>query len=197
MAHSQAPTLARAALALFIACLVAAHLLNAGLDPTRHMVSEYANQRSGWVIEAGFCAWAMALLLLAAAGSAARAVSVLLVIAALGVVVLAAFPTQTSAGTLPAGVARSTGGRLHDLGSDLTTLALVAAAVTSAAAARRRHDPPATAMVVVLGLVALATVVGLVIGPSVAGLRQRAMLGGALAWLWLLGRRAATSRDNN
>ncbi len=153
------------------------------------MVSEYANHQAGWVIEAGFGAW-VAALLLGAAGTSARAVSGLLVIAALGVIVLAIFPTQTSAGRLPSGVARSTGGRLHDLGSDLATLALVAAAVTSAAAARRRHDPQSTAIVVVLGIVVVATVLGLAIGPSVAGLRQRAMLGGAVAWLWLLSKPA-------
>jgi Protein of unknown function (DUF998) len=188
MAPSPTPALARAALALFVACLVAAHLLNAGLDPAQHMVSEYANHRAGWVIEAGFGAWAAALLL-GAAGASTRAV--------LGVIVLAIFPTQTSAGELPPGVARSTGGRLHDLGADLATVALVAAAVTSAAAARRRHDPQSTAIIIVLGTVAVATIAGLAIGPSVAGLRQRAMLGGAAAWLWLLSRPAATPRDSS
>jgi hypothetical protein len=195
MAHSQAPALARAALALFVACLVAAHLLNTELDPARHMVSEYANHRAGWVIEAGFGAW-IAALLLGAGETSTRAVSILLVVAALGVSVLAIFHTQTSAGRLPSGVARSTGGRLHDLGTDLATVALLAAAVTSAAAARRRHDPQSATIVVILGVVVFATVVGLAIGPSVAGLRQRAMLGGAVMWLWLLSRPAAAPRDN-
>jgi hypothetical protein len=179
----------RAALALFVACAVVAQLANPDVGPARHMVSELAHGTAGWVMTAGFGCWAVALVLGAIVLPRADrpAGATLVAIAAAGVVVLMVFPTQTIGGELPAGVARTTAGRLHDVGSGVATLALAAAAGISGVRAWRGGDRRTSAMVVVLLAVAIAaTVVGLAIGPSVGGLRQRVLLLAAVTWQWLV-----------
>jgi hypothetical protein len=172
-------------------------LANTNADPARHMVSELVHGRAGWVMTVGFACWAMALVLGAVvfAGVAARerhgvwagGIAVLLMVAAAGVVVLAVFATQTVAGELPAGVARTTAGRLHDAGSGVATLALAAGAAISGVRAWRDGDRRTSAMVVALLAIAIAaTVVGLAIGSSVGGLRQRVLLLAAVTWQWLV-----------
>jgi hypothetical protein len=178
----------RAALALFVACAVVAQWANPAVGPARHMVSELVHGTAGWVMTAGFGSWAFALALGAIVLLRADrpAGATLVAIAAAGVVVLAVFPTQTIAGELPVGVARTTAGRLHDVGSAVATLALAAAAVVTGVRAWRDGDRRTSAMVVALLTVAIAaTVVGLAIGPSVGGLRQRVLLLAAVTWQWL------------
>jgi hypothetical protein len=172
----------RTVLALFVACTVVAQLANTGVGPARHMLSELAHGRAGWVMTVGFACWAAALVLgaIVLAGREARGVAALMAIAAVGVVVLAVFPTQTVAGELPSGVARTTAGRLHDIGSGVVTIALLTAAITTAV--RRRS----VVLAALVGAAVIATVVGLAIGPSVGGVRQRVLLLAAVSWQWLI-----------
>jgi hypothetical protein len=148
---------------------------------------------------AGFVAWACSLAALAElvrrdgeAGSR-RAIVALLTLAAAGVVVTAAFPTQTSAGVLPSGVERSLAGRLHDLASGVVTLALAAAGVVSAVAYRRR--PREFGRLAISLLLLTVVLAGTLAAAGAPGLRQRSLILAACGWqlllLWALRRRSA------
>jgi hypothetical protein len=83
--------------------------------------------RHAWIMVVGFLAWALSL---GAAAVATRdrtttTVRWALGLAAAGLLLLTVFHTQTSAGHLPPGVARTVGGRLHDLGAGVTSVALL------------------------------------------------------------------------
>jgi hypothetical protein len=130
------------------------------------MISEYARYGARGVISVGFGLWAASLAASAAyvgrawpANLASRALVVLLLLAAAGVVVLASFRTQTSAGELVFGSRFSTYGRLHDAGSGLVTVALFAG-ICVTAASDVLQSRTRTAIVVVL-LVAIACHVAL------------------------------------
>jgi len=183
-----------AGLLAFVAIVVVEHLLVPGLSPLDHEVSEYANTRYGALMTGGFAAWALSLAatsILALRAPAqcrtAIALSGLLAVASAGLVLTACFHTQTSAGRLPAGVARTVGGELHNLGSGAALLVLAVAAPASALALphHRRYR------IFTLGLIlvtAVATIALLAVGPQVAGLRQRCLLAAACTWqLALLG----------
>ncbi len=138
-----------AGLAVLVVVVLAEHLISPGLDPSQHTISEYVNARSGWLMKIGFAAWslslgALAVLVVSDAQGVERrwawgVLAGLLALACAGLVVTAIFPTQTSAGVLPSGVARSTEGRLHDLGSGAALLALFGAVIASTAAVELAH----------------------------------------------------------
>lgn len=171
-----------------------------GLDPSRHTVSEYVNVSYGWSMVSGFAAWAASLAAIAwlmwrpesgLGVRARRAVAALLLIAACGLLLTAVFPTQTIAGILPPGVQRSSAGRLHDVASGGALLALFAATATVALTARRTLIGRVTLGFLVL---AVATSVALLaVGPSVAGIRQRALIAFAILWQAALLRALAQS----
>jgi hypothetical protein len=178
-------------LVTFGSIVVLQHALQPSLSPRTHEVSEYVNGDPGWLMAVGFISWSTSLAASAALAAAdrgprqravlARSRVVLLGIAAAGILITASFATQTSAGNLPPGVELGLGGRLHDLGSGVATLALVAAAVASVAnrdgsqAYRRR-----TAAILV---VAFASDLALLaVGPSVGGIRQRVLLACGALW---------------
>lgn len=180
------PRIAALGLLTFLAVVVGQHVLEPALSPREHTISEYANASAGGLMTAGFLAWAVSL---AATGASVRAVLgrpgrwlwVLLGVAAVGMVVTAAFKTQTSAGVLPAGTARSLSGRLHDWGSGATLLALFGAGL----AAARGQGLPSRPRRVIAALVATALVIHLgllVLGDPAPGWRQRALLVVAVAW---------------
>lgn len=132
------PLVARSGLLAFVLLVALLHAVSP-LDPTEQFVSEYATSEGGWLMRVAFLAWAASLAALSVLvdGRVTRAA---LVLAALGTVVAAVFATQTVGGELPAGVARTTPGRLHDLG----TLAILAGLVV-ASLAQARHAKLATA----------------------------------------------------
>jgi hypothetical protein len=101
--------------------------------------------------------------------------------AAAGVALLAMFRTQASAGHLTFGSHLALGGRLHDGGSALATVSLLAGACLSLGlqTLTRRRRIIATALIV---LCVLTTAVLLPIGQEVGGLRQRLLLGCACGW---------------
>jgi hypothetical protein len=165
----------------FVAIVVLQHLLVPELAPRRNTISEYANANVGWLMVAGFLAWALSLaatadLVRRDGHSVAHGLLVACIgAAALGMLVTACFPTQTIAGVLPAGVERSTAGRLHDLGSGAVMLALFAASVI----ALRAIAWPSWFRWWTVGLLALAVVGGgalLTGGQDFGGLRQRLLV---------------------
>jgi Protein of unknown function (DUF998) len=192
--------LAVAGVLAFAAVVLADHLLVPGLSPLEHEVSEYASSRYGALTVFGFAAWAVSLaassvLALRALGArpAAVTLSALFALASIGLVVTACFHTQTSAGRLPAGIARTLGGELHNLGSGAALIALALAAPLSVLALP--GHPRYRALTAGLMLAALAsTVVLLAVGPQVAGLRQRCLLAVACVWQLALIRTLAGAR---
>lgn len=181
----------------FVTCVVIAHVAQSSLDPASHMISEYARHDPRTVISVGFGLWAASLAASAVyigrawpANLASRALVVLVLLGAVGVVVLASFRTQTSAGEVVFGSRFSTYGRLHDAGSGLVAVALSAGACVTAAS---NMLPTRTRTAIVTGLlVAIGCQIALLsIGPEVAGVRQRFLLACALLWqAMLLNRRS-------
>lgn len=178
---------AQVALGTFVAAVILEHVLVSRLSPATHQISEYANDpHAGWVMTVGFAAWSVSLGCAAlgawsAWSKASSAVSSLLMLASAAMLVTAAFHTQTVAGVVPAGHRLTTSGRLHDLGSGVTTLALLGASITSAFSLR---DHPAFRRFT-LGSVVAAVVSDaglLVIGHSVGGIRERVLVAIGCAW---------------
>jgi hypothetical protein len=164
------------------------HLLEPSLDPLRHQVSEYANSPSGGLMVLGFVLWAASL---AATAQLVKRrwrdllLALALSLAALGIAIAAAFATETVGGELSHGAELTTTGKLHNLGSGLTSLALIAAAVIVGL----RRSAPLPLRKATTGLLLACLVFNLallLIGPSVGGLRQRLLLLAGCAWQLLL-----------
>jgi hypothetical protein len=182
----------RSLLAVFVLIVVLEHFLEPGLSPLRHQISEYANTRADWLIEIGFVSWALSLGLTSAyvdlhlERSALRlTLSLALGLAALGLLLTAAFHTQTSAGVLPRGVHLSASGRLHDWGSGITTLALAIGALSCVrlpGLSRRRQWSSGVLVAAAL----IANLALLAAGSSVGGLRQRILIAIGCLWQTLL-----------
>jgi hypothetical protein len=173
---------ARCGVLLFLSIVVVEHVANPSLNPARHEISEYVHTTWGWLMTAGFVVWALSLLataIFARARYGADAVCIALTLAALGMIITACFATQTSAGRLPPGVSLSASGRLHDLGSGLTTLALLAAGLLSL---RVTSPKLRRVTVVLLALACSSDVVLLAIGSGVGGIRQRLLVLIGCAW---------------
>ncbi len=180
-----------AGLVLFVAIAVAEHALAPQLGPDRHTLSEYVNAEDGGVMIAGLVAWAISLLATAALACGARrsaraphgqiVIALLLVIAATGLLLTATFATQTSAGVLPPGVIRTTGGRIHDLASLAATGAILGAVIVSAFVLRARRSFRRLAFAA-LATSLIASAVLLSIGDPVDGIRQRVLVAVGCAW---------------
>jgi hypothetical protein len=175
-------------LAVFLVSATALHLLERDLEPGRQVISEYANTPVGWLAVVGLLSWAVSLAATASemerpGGKAATRplVAALLVVAAVGLVVAAVFPTQAVAGTVPAGVDVSRSHRLHDFGSGVATGALFAAAATVAARERWGSQLGRTSLLVLALAIVVQTSL-LFVGPEVAGLRQRLLVLAACTW---------------
>jgi hypothetical protein len=173
----------------FVAIVTLEHVLEPSPSPWSHMISEYARTGSRSLMTMAFASWALSLTATAAwllfrlapGLAVSRLLAGLLLAAAAGLVAAACFRTQTSAGVLTYGTSMSLGGRLHDAGSGLTTVALFAAAIVS----RRLPSITASFGRQVTILVATAVVVDiilLVVGTEVGGLRQRLLV--LLACVW-------------
>ena len=180
----------------FAAIIVAELPINSSLDPARHEISEYVHAQFGPLMTVGFVSWAASLaatssLLFTRVGT--RLVAACLGVASIGMLVTAMFATQTSAGRLPPGVTLTAAGSLHDIGSGLATVALLLAALLSlrSLGGRRFRQQVAVLLVVLTS----SDIVLLVIGPEVAGVRQRVVVAGACVWqLLVLGAARAPSR---
>jgi Protein of unknown function (DUF998) len=178
---SRAGLLSATALTGFVLATLAEHALNASLSPARHQISEYVHGRAGWLMVAGFVAWAVSLVATAElVRSWSLALSALLGVAAVGFVITAVWATQTSAGELPPGVERTTAGRLHDAGSGVASLAMLAAAVVSVRVGPVRRLRRLA--IGVIGVAIVADVALLAVGASVGGVRQRVLVLAAVVW---------------
>ncbi len=177
--------MAVAGVLLFLLIVVVEHLANVSLNPATHEISEYVHGRLGWLMTCGFAVWAGSLGITGMVTTGVprgRPPSIALVVAALGMGITACFATQTSAGRLPHGVMLNSSGRLHDIGSGLATVALVAAVLLSLRLRDTRHLRGVT-----IGLLAIAVpvdIVLLVVGSEVAGIRQRLLV--VIACIWQL-----------
>lgn len=187
--HHGGPRNSRLLLAFFVAALAAEHLLQPALDPEQHRISEYANGSPGWLMTAGFVAWALSLATTAhvVGGSelwprtGRTAVCALLAVAAGGALVTALFNTGTSAGLVPAGRHLTTGNHLHDAGSGVLALALWGAALGSLLV----HERLLRAWVVGVLMTSVACTVALS-AAGLPGVEQRALVLLACVWQWAL-----------
>lgn len=193
MTDVMVPRLAHAGLLAFVAIVALEHVLRTDLPPADHFVSEYANGWTWPLQTVAFAAWAAA----TAAGAVlaarvrerrvARALVVAaLVLATAGLVLATLFATETVGGELPAGAVRTTGGRLHDLG----TLGILAGLLV-AAPASLRLVPVARYRWIVAGLaVALLAIVPALValGLDAPGIGQRGFILVGLAWQWAFAR---------
>lgn len=184
-------TVCLAGLAAFLVIVGVEHLLRPDLPPPDHFVSEYSRGSTKPLQVVAFAAWTASMA--AAAALAARAlprgrpVSRTVAVLALGVAtaggaLAAAFTSQTIAGQLPAGVQRTLGGRLHDLGTLFILAGLVVAALASLRLVRRTRY-----RLTVVGLgVALVAVVPVLVALRIdaPGIGQRAFILIGCAWLW-------------
>src|SRR4051794_23483746 len=176
-------------LAGFAGIVALEHLLRRDLPPADHFVSEYAGGWTHPLQAAAFVSWGVATAACAVLAARvnerriARAIVVVALVAATaGLALTAVFSTQTVAGVLPAGVRRTTGGRLHDLGTLFILAGLLVAALASLRLiARTRYR----LVVLVLGVVLVAIVPALVAaGIDAPGIGQRGFIAVGLAWQW-------------
>lgn len=178
----------RIGVAAFLAALALEHVLAPDLGVEHDRISEYAVRGVGWLMVSGFVAWAAALaataLLAGGAlrGARRRALGGLLALAASGMVITSAFATQAVHSEVPAGVARTTEGVMHDLGSGAVLVALLFAALLSLAAV-----PGARVAAAVALAVACVASFGLPLaGMDAPALAQRMMVVATCAWHWTL-----------
>ena len=190
---------ALASLSWFVLTVVLEHVLVPELEPARHTISEYANARgaAGALMVAGFLIWAAslattALLVLrtplrghAGVLRALRNVLfALLLVAAVGAMVVALFPTQTAAGLLPADSLESNTQRLHALGSDLIQLCFYPAVLLSLILPSPRWFSIVAIAVLVIA-VAVAPALA-VLDVDASGARQRVQLAAGCGWQFAL-----------
>ncbi|RKQ91892.1 uncharacterized protein DUF998 [Solirubrobacter pauli] len=179
----------RAGLLGFVVLVALEHALRTDLPPSDHFVSEYA---VGWtrpVQTVAFLAWAAATgaCALLAARVRVRPIARTLVVgllaaATIGLLMAAVWPTETVAGELPAGVERTLGGRLHDLG----TLAILAGLLLAALVSLRLVPSTRYRLEVAgLGFALIAIVPVLVaLGLDWPGVGQRGFILVGLTWQW-------------
>ena len=182
-------TLARSGLVVFVGLVALEHLLRPGLPPAERFISEYGRGATQPLHVAAFGAWAVACggCAVVAARRRSRPVARVLTVAgfaaaAAGAVLAAVFATQTVAGELPAGVARTAGGRLHDLGTLFILGGLIVAALASLRLVPVRRYRLGVGL---LGVVLLAIVPTLVaLGLDAPGLGQRGFVLTGVAFEW-------------
>jgi hypothetical protein len=186
-------------LVAFIGLVALQHPLRGDLPPADHFISEYAHGSTAALQIAAFVAWAISLaasaLLARHAGppggrGLARALAVGgLAVAAAGIVVASVFATQTVAGVLPEGVARTTGGRLHDFGTLATLVGLLVAAAASLRLVARRGFRVTVGLLAASLLLIVPLLVAL--GIDAPGIGQRGFLLVGCAFQWRFAREIA------
>lgn len=187
----------RAGIAVFVAALALEHVLTPELGVERDRISEYAVRGFGWLMVGGFVAWAVALAAtawlagLALRGPRGLALSGLLAAAASGMLITAVFATQAVHGEVPAGVPRTTAGQLHDLGSGVVLIALLAAVLLSLYAVAGASV--AAAIAIAITLTAVGPIGLPLTGLDAPALAQRMMVAGACIWQWTVA--AALARE--
>lgn len=172
-------------LGLFLLLVAVQPLLEPSYDPLLQEISEFAHTEFGAIALAGFLAWGVSLGLLAGlvASSppdrrlAARVESIALAVAAFGLVLVTFFATDRGVEVAGAVTHRTLSGRIHDTGSALITVSILAAVV--AEALRRRSGVLACA---VIAAALASSAVLIVLGDPLPGLRQRCLVACACVW---------------
>lgn len=198
--NQRAARLAFSGAVAFIVLLVSAHILMPELDPSWHVISEYAIGNQGWVMTLAFFALATAFAgLFFTLRSEARGVIggiglVLLLVAALGLVLGGAFPTDPITAS---GDERTTIGAIHQIGATMGTAVPLAAIFLTWSLAGKpgwrsglRYLLPMT-VVAVLAMIAAIVIIGQemvasggTLGPGVdIGWMNRIEIGIYAAWV--------------
>jgi MFS family permease len=167
----------------FLAAVIAQHAIDPSLDPATHQVSEYVHGPAGALMMAGFVAWGISLGAsgtLASLHLRARWVAAALALAAIGMLITACFGTQTVDGRLPPGVSLTWSGRLHDIGSGATTVALSAAALLSLRGTGERQFRRRTSALLIFAV--CCDVALLAVGSEVSGIRERLLILTGCVW---------------
>jgi hypothetical protein len=184
-----------AGLLLFLA-IVSTQGVGVDFDPSRQQVSEYVHTSVGALLPIGLFAWSLSLLTLAGltlmaardrdeAGRLAHIQSGALLGAAIGVAVLACFPTDRGV-EAPGVIAHATtAGQVHDGASAFSAVCILVAALLGAVR-RSGWLRVLTPALVAIGLI--SSVALLIAGDPVSGIRQRALVAVACLWqaAWLL-----------
>lgn len=199
--------LAVAGAAVFLLLLGVLHVVKSELDPSWHFISEYAIGRHGWLMVVAFASLGLGCVALFAAirsqatTKGGRVGLAFLLVAAVGLVIAAAF---TSDPVTAVGEEVTTHGTVHGVGTVLGTLGIPIAAVLIARALRRNPRwtdarcplVAATALALVGFLVFelsfAAMVPGEELGPGVPiGWPNRILIVTYAIWLLVLGALAA------
>ena len=185
-----------ATLSWFVLTVALEHVLVPELTPARHTISEYANARgaAGPVMVVGFLMWAASLGMTAVLlrrhpvqgrGVVTRvlrnALFGLLIIAAVGAIATALFPTQTNAGVIAPGHVGSNGGGLHGLASGLIRLCFYPAVVLSIIIIPTPRWFRSTAVTLLLIAAAVGPALAM-LDLDAAGARQRVQLASGCGW---------------
>jgi hypothetical protein len=183
------------AVAALMVVLVAMHLIQPGLGPVDHFVSEYAHGRFGWLVPTGYVLAGSGTLLMvwpliARFGKGGWALASVACLIVIGAGLIGTGLTRIDVPG-PDGVSISTSsGQLHELSSYLAVFGLVAGAFVIPATFRR--DPLVSNGRPTLRLfkwLVLASLIIVLLGRplGVVGLGQRLFLVVALSWLILVG----------
>ena len=185
--------LAIAGFLTFVTVTVVFLVLRPDLDPLHRVMSNYAVGRNGLLMELAFIAAAtgaiaVAVLVLRSdwSGRRARAGWLLLLVAGLGLVVAAVFPTDVN----PADEPVTTTGHIHVAAGVITFIALAVAGMTVSAVVWRGRAAAVAAFVI--GLAFLAVLVSVAV--DLRGLGQRVFLYTAFLWLVTAAYRLAWKR---
>lgn len=184
--------LAALCLTWFVAVVAAEHAVRGDLSPDHHRISEYAVGSAGWLMTTGFLAWTAAFALTAVVlqrtplrpAWVARVIAGLMVLCAVGALGTALFKTGTSAGIVPAGRDLTASNHAHDISSGALEWSLFAAVVCSLAVDGTHRLRTTTILLLVAALAASFLFSGAVL--DLPGARQRALLGVACVWHFLL-----------
>jgi hypothetical protein len=177
--QSMSATLAMFAAVAFVVVLLILHVIRADMAPSWHMISEYAEGRSVWIMGLAFFALATSFIALAAAflpttrGILGHLALIMLVVAGVGAAIGGLFPVDP-AGTPPDQF--STAGKLHGVGFMLGVPGtLLGVTLLSISLWRRPEWQSAHAM---LGItVAAVWITMIVFGVSMATLMGRGATG--------------------
>jgi hypothetical protein len=188
-------TVVQAGVAVFVGLLALEHLLRPELAPSERFISEYARGWTQPVHVAAFLGWGVATGACAARAArfgerpVARGFTVgAFAVATAGTLLAAAFSTQTVAGEVPAGVERTRGGRLHDVGTLLILTGLLLAAIASL---RLVPSFRYRITVAILGVVLVAIVPAMVLlGLDAPGIGQRGFVLTGCAFQWFFAARS-------
>ena len=185
--------LAIAGFLTYITVTVAFLALRPDLDPLHRVMSNYAVGPNGLLMELAFIASAMGAIAVALlffrsdpSGRRARAGALLLLMAGLGLIVAASFPTDVN----PADAPVTTTGYIHVAAGVITFIALTVAGMTVSALVWRGRAAAVAALVI--GLVFIGVVAGGAL--DLRGLGQRVFVYTAFLWLVMAAYRLAWKR---